>query len=569
MRLAFLLRAVTSGLLVAAPPALAQFRHQLGVKIPMRDRVRLSADLWLPAAAGRYPIILVRTPYLKTNERADRVGQYFAKNGYVYVIQDVRGRGDSEGTFGFWFQEIADGYDTVEWLAAQPWSNGRIGMTGSSYLGSTQWLAAKDRPPHLSCIIPIAPGGRYFDDVPFQGGAFLMSWGLPWINGTSERISQWPNATGIDWNKIWAHRPLSTADSVMGRIMPLYREVLQHTTMDAYWKRLHFDTKTFQRLNLPVLHVTGWFDAEQLSSLFYWEGMRAHSPAKDKQYLLIGPWTHGSIFGNTSKVGEMEFPTESIVDGRALALAFYDYCLRDGSFSSPRARIYVTGVNQWRDLDDYPIRDVENRRLYLSSTGSANSLSGDGRLTWTTPGAEQPDRYVYDPKNPVSVQGLDDASDHRPIQRRDDVLVYTTEELTEPLEVIGRIFVTLFAASDARDTDFIANLIDVYPDGRAVVLGPKPGILRARYRTGYEREVLLTPGKVEQYQIELYELGHVFLPGHRIRVEITSSAYPSLNPNQNTGNPIASDTAWKTAHQTVYHDRTRPSYIGLPVPAKH
>jgi putative CocE/NonD family hydrolase len=224
------------------------------------------------------------------------------------------------------------------------------------------------------------------------------------------------------------------------------------------------------------------------------------------------------------------------------------------------------GANEWRDLDAYPPREAEPRSLYLTSGGRANSLSGDGRLAWTVTSDAPPDRYTFDPKHPVPSRGFDNGTDQTANQRRDDVLVYTSDVLSEPVEIIGPVEVVLHAATDARDTDFTAKLTDVYPDGRALLLGPQTaGVIRARYRNGFDREELVTPGAVEEYTIRIGHVGHAFLAGHRIRIEISSSATPFVNPNQNTGNPVATDTEWKVAHQTIYHDRARPSRVVLPV----
>jgi hypothetical protein len=539
--------------------------------IPLRDGVKLAADLWLPEVPGKYPTILIRTPYMKTMAllKAAELGKYFASRGYALAVQDTRGRGDSEGRFDFFFPEGPDGYDTIEWLAAQPWSNGKVGMMGVSYLGTVQWLAAREHPPHLVCIAPTAPAGRWLEELPYQGGAFGHRWALNWLNGTSGRTQQ-GNTDGIDWDKILAHRPLLTADSVMGRPMRLYREFLQNPLMASYWKRIQFVPEDFARIDIPTLTVTGWYDGDQPGAMFYWRGLTANAPAKDKHFLLAGPWTHVQTFGGGSeKVGDTELTPESVVDNRAIHAAFFDWCLKGTSprFDAPRARVYVTGANVWRTFDAYPPANSAPRQLYLQSGGRANSIEGDGRLSWTAPVEQPPDRYTYDPQHPTpgSIGGENLANDRRPIQRRDDVLVYTSEPLTEPLEIVGDVRVNLQASTDALDTDFTAVLSDVFPDGRALKLGPRIGILRARYRNGFVKEELLTPNKAERFSIELFDIAHSFQPGHRIRLEIASSAAPEFNPNQNTGNPVATDTVWKVARQTVYHDRARASAITLPV----
>ena len=547
----------------------AQTRTHFDRRVPMRDGVELSTDVWLPDAVGRFPTILIRTPYLKAPQFERYRLEYFVRHGYAVALQDVRGRGDSDGDFHFYFGEGEDGYDTIEWIALQPWSNGDVGMSGGSYLGTVQWLAARERPPHLRCIIPTASSGRLFDEIPYLGGAFRMGWALDWLNDTSARSAQRPGAAGLDQEAILAHRPLFTMDDFMGRRIPLWREFLQHNTLDEYWAPLHFEAADFRQIDIPVLTVTGWFDGDQSGALSYWDGMAQHNPANNRHYLVIGPWTHAQTYlGGALSVGEVELSPESVLPIQEIRRRFFDSCLKGSAsdFGASRVRAYLTATGQWLELDRYPPPQATPTPLYLHSGGAANSLLGDGRLTWDAPQGEEPrDRFVYDPHNPVPTMGR--AVDQRPVQRRDDVLVYTTDALTDTLAIMGRVFVRLYAASDALDTDFTAKIQDVHPDGRAVALGSTEagGVRRARYRNGYLNTELLTPNEPELFEVELFDIGHAFLPGHRIRIEISSSAFPMVNPNQNTGNPVATDTEWKTANQTVFHDRERPSHVLLPV----
>ena len=563
--------AFLGGLLIAVvwSPAMAQVQQRFGVRTPLRDGIELVSDLWLPETPGRYPTVLVRTPYLKAKERWVNLGHTFAREGYAFMVQDVRGRGDSEGEFDFFFPDGEDGFDTIEWIGEQSWSNGQVGMMGGSYRATVQWLAARERPTPLVCLFPQAAAGRYFDELPYMGGAFLMEWALDWMNGTAGRIGQGANAGHTDWDKVYAHRPLITMDSVMGRAIPLYRDALTHSTADEYWQRILFSSSDFAEMDIPALTVTGWFDVDQPGAIHYWEGMRAYSPARDQQYFLSGPWNHGETrTGGSPMIGQLERTSRSMIDIDALALSWFNHCLKQEpqTFDFPRARVFLTGTNEWRDLADYPPPSMEQRRLYLHSTGHANTLYGDGALTWNEPTDEPSDSYLYNPRHPVPSGPAQVGEDQRVVQRRDDVLVYTTEVLEAPLTMLGRVWVVIHASTDARDTDFVAKLTDVYPDGRALLLGTWPaGVIRARYREGRDREVLVTPGEVEEYRIELFDMGHTFLPGHRVRIEITSSAHPFINPNQNTGNPVATDVEWRDAQQIIYHDQERPSYVLLPV----
>lgn len=549
----------------------AQVSQKYDVRIPMRDGITLSADMWMPEAEGRYPAILVRTPYVKVMTHLLKLGRYFAPKGYVVIIQDVRGRGDSDGEFGFYFVEGKDGYDSIEWIAQQPWCDGNVGMMGMSYLGAVQWLAARENPPHLKCITPTAPSAVYFEEFPYTGGAWAMSWALSWINGTSGRISQGGNLAGIDWEKIYRHRPLFTMDEVMGRKMKFYKEWMEHSTLDDYWKRIHFTSDDFRKMDIPALTTTGWFDVDQPGALTYWYKMREHSTVKDKMHLVIGPWSHSETFmGGDTKEGELKFSEDSIIDNLDLHLQFFNCYLKGltPDFNHPRARVYSTGSNRWREFDEYPPAEMNFKNLYFHSGGNANTLLGDGTLTWDAPGEEQPDKYTYDPKDPIRIDKMPGSHpmDNRLIEIRNDVLVYTGEVLTDPVDIMGAVKADLYVSSDAKDTDFMVKLIDVFPDGKAVGLGRyEMGIKRARYRFGYEKEVLLTPGKTEKITVDLFDIGHTFLPGHKIRIEVTSSAFPWVNPNQNTGNPVATDTEWNIAHQIVRHDHQYPSHVKLPV----
>lgn len=555
----------------AEPKPATTVRNLFDVRTPMRDGVELSSDVWMPREPGKYPIILLRTPYIKSMTAINMAefGRYFAEHGYAYVIQDVRGRGDSGGEFDFFFQEANDGYDSIEWLAKQPWSNGRVCMMGASYWGTVQWLAARERPPHLVCIAPTAPAGRYLNELPYVGGAFMTGWALPWLNDVSGHISQGANAAFVDWDRVNAHRPLITADEVLGRRIRLYREFLEHPTMDAYWRRIYFTPEDFRKIDLPMMTVTGLFDGDQPGAMHYWQGIETYGKPSADRYLVLGPWTHvQTLMGGAEKIGEFEFSKASILDNKQMHLDFFDRYLKQsrGALDWPHVRVYVTGRNEWRSFDKYPVAATPTR-LFLSSEGKANSNAGDGKLLRREQRKSTTDRFTYDPKHPVDMGDIKvQASDMKKLGDRADVLVYTSEPLDSALEVIGPVEVEVYAASDGRDTDFTAQVLDVYPDGRAAPLGPNSvGIIRARYRNGNEKEELLQPGKVERYRIDLGHVAHAFLPGHRIRVHISSSFASLFNPNQNTGNPVATDTEWRTAQQTIYHDTKRPSAVILPV----
>ncbi|MDO5834997.1 MAG: CocE/NonD family hydrolase [Methanobacterium sp.] len=598
----------------------------LSQETPLRDGVKLVSDIWLPQDHGKYPVIMIRTPYGRSSASMNYtgMGEYFAKQGYVFMVQDVRGKGDSQGNFDFLFQEGPDGYDTIEWAANQPWSNGKVGMMGFSYMGADQWLVAREKPPHLVCIAPTSATGRYMEEIPSIGGVFYMGWALPWTLANNGRTTDL-NTQNLNWTPIFNHRPLFTADEATGAQIPLYRQFLEHPTLDDYWKLIQFNDSDFTNINLPTLTTCGWFDTDQPGALFYWNGLKKNSNLSD-QYLIIGPWIHSGTFepgAQLSQIGDLPVPGAQR-DVLATHLAFFDYYLKNSisstsnsldnnsnntnsgdnslgynnsktnsstannssnQFNFPRATVYITGLSKWINLTNYPPDDMRTTPLYLNSQGQANTLNGNGFLQWNlTPITDTnnssasnstvnlnstvaSDSYTYDPANPRPVTLGEFATNSVSTENRSDVLIYTTSSLEEPIMILGPVTVDLYAASDAKDTDFVARLMDVYPNGTTINLGTyeSGGSIRARYRQGFDREVLLEPGKIEKYRIELFDMGHVFLPGHRIRLEISSSAYPVLHPNPNTGNPIATDTQQQVAHQTIFHNSEYPSSVILPV----
>lgn len=551
--------------------ALVPIRNIFGLRTAMRDGVKLVSDVWLPKAPGKYPVILIRTPYIRSTPQHAELGEYFARRGYAFVVQDARGRGDSEGKFEFYANESRDGYDAIEALAQEPWANGRVCTMGNSYLGTVQWLAARERPPHLACIAPSSPSGEYHNEVPTVGGAFMLYWAISWMNMTSDRISQAGSAAKVDWPTILQHRPLITMDEALGRRMPMYREMLEHDTFDSYWQHITLTEADFRKIEIPIMATTGWFDGDQMGQLYNWNGIENRGARAPDQFLVVGPWTHGQTFGGGSeKLGVIPLAKNAIIDNKAVHLAFFNRYLKQSAvpLNWPRVQLYVSGLNQWRSFDQFPVPTTPTR-LYLSSGGKANTLDGDGTLSWERPARQPSDKFSFDPRNPVPLTytGPLFGTDRRDTQKRQDVLVYTSSVLKDPVEVIGRLAVELYAATDGRDTDFTAAISDVFPDGTSALLGSKPvGILRGRYRNGRDaKPSLLTPNKPELFRIDLGHIGHRFLPGHRIRVEISSSAYPMFNPNQNTGNPIATDVEWRTAKQSIFHDTSRPSALVLPV----
>jgi putative CocE/NonD family hydrolase len=553
------------------------------VAVPMRDGVKLYADVFRPTAPGKYPVIVSRTPY--STERAPSAyaaGVFFAHRGYVYVLQDVRGRHESEGKWEPFRNDVEDGYDTIEWAANQPWSNGKVGMEGGSYLGHVQWRAAMSQPPHLVCIFPaVASTSLYHNWITLNGGwrlSFNFGWGPVrqesriMQNTGPHTINEGPTANSFD--KVLWHLPLMNMQELLGRHSQFYRDWIEHPNYDDYWKKINAE-EVFEKMATPAYSAGGWFDIFSDGTLKGYVGMATKGKtetARKQSRMIIGPWGHGS----SQKTGDLDFGPQAHVDWHGIQLRFFDYWLKgeqNGMDREPPVSLFVMGRNEWRLENEYPLARTQYRKLYLASNGKANSNRGDGRLTWDEPEpASKPDTYKYDPDNPVpSVGGnnccgtptLAGPRDQRPIEVRNDILVYTSDYLKEDLEVTGPVKVVVYASSDAPDTDFVAKLIDVYPDGHAYNMAE--GIVRARYRESLSAPKMLEPGKVYAFSIDLVGTSNLFRKGHRIRVDVTSSHFPQFDRNPNTGEPFGVNANVRVATQTVHHTRQYASHVLLPV----
>ncbi len=553
------------------------------VAVPMRDGVILYADIYRPAREGRYPVIVSRTPYSTERSPSSYASAvYYARRGYVFVYQDVRGRHESEGRWEPFRDDLEDGYDTIEWAAKQPWSNGKIGMEGGSYLGHVQWRAAQSRPPHLVTIFPrVASTSLYHDWITVNGGwrlAFNFGWGAV---RQESRIMQntgmhsMPAAPpGISYGQAVWHLPLTGMQGLLGRNAQFYKDWLAHPDYDDYWRKVSVE-EHFDKIDVPVHTMGGFFDIFAQGTLRGYEGVSkkgANAKARKGSHMVIGPWEHGI----SQKVGDMDWGEAAAIDGNALTLRWFDFWLKgidNGLDKEPPVKIFVMGRNQWRYENEYPLARTQYRPLYLNSEGAANGSHGDGRLSWDKPsGDSAKDLYTYDPANPVpslgganccGVSTVSGARDQRPNEHRGDILIYTSEPLESALEVVGPVKLKLWAASSAVDTDFVAKLVDVYPDGRAINVAE--GILRARYRNGLSSPEMLEPGKAYELEVDMIGTANSFEVGHRVRVHVTSSHFPQFSRNLNTGEPFGSGTAMKTADQTIYHSAMRASHILLPV----
>jgi putative CocE/NonD family hydrolase len=541
-------------------------------RVPMRDGLTLSADVYLPAdpvrEAGPWPVVLMRTPYQKANMRVLETGKYYTGHGYVFVAMDVRGRGDSDGEFVPHVNEGPDGYDAIEWCAAQPWSDGKIGTMGSSYPGYIQWLAALHQPPHLrTMIVRVTPSDPFVETPTGLHSPMHLCW-LHYVSGRGNQLME-----AVDWSQVYEHLPLLTMDERAGHRNQHWRNDTEHPQLDEYWEPLCYQTK-FERIDLPVLHISGWYDDEQIGTPLNYTGMTKHgasAAARANQRLLMGPWGHA--VNTAARIGEVDFGPRALIDLRGEERHWFDHWLKGSSsaeINSAPVRIFVMGVNAWRDEQKWPLARTQWTAYYLHSRGRANSRFGDGTLSTTAPGEDTPtDSYRYDPARPVpfitepTSSQIGGPDDYAAIERRDDVLVYRTEPLTGDTEVTGPIRVELYASSSAPDTDFTAKLVDIWPSGFTQRLAD--GMVRARFREGMRRPSLIEPGKIYHYSIDCWNTSQVFKAGHRIGLEISSSAFPKYDRNLNTGAPLGQTAEMTVAEQRVYHDAEHPSAVILPI----
>jgi putative CocE/NonD family hydrolase len=549
----------------------------------MRDGTRLSVDLYLPEADHPAPAILVRTPYTNTRDDFVAWGRYFPPHGYAVAIQDVRGRGDSDGVFTPWVDDFEDGYDTVEWVARQSWCDGRVGMLGGSYMAWVQWTAATRRPPHLVTMVAAGSPGRWGRDWPYRYGAFWAEDYMEWlyrVSGRSLQLSSIP-----DWGPVHRSRDLRQLDAQLGQPNPHWQAALDHPTVDAYWQQL--TVTGYEKMDWPVLHITGWYDPCAPGSLHHFREMLARSPAADRQALLLGAWNHGGGCKTGQLVpGSHDAAPDASLDLHKVWLEWFDRWLagRPGARETwPRVRYYALGGG-WRDADGWPPREARLVRLALHADGSLDvdgraDISGSGDVDharlWRTLGRSSAHptagtrTYRYAPDDPTPAIPVLDAGpppdpraeDLRFLEARADVLSYTTSPIATPLEVAGSVTLLLHAASSAPDTDFGALLSDVHPDGRSVLLSF--GIRRASFRESLTDPTLLSPHEIYALDLELSDVAHVVRAGHRLRLTVTSCLFPYYHPNPNTGEPLGAETRRQIAIQTIHHGPEHPSHLAL------
>lgn len=595
------------------PGSRFDLRIERDVPVPLPDGTVLRADVWRPGDGRPAPVLLQRTPYDKSFALVVQGGLDPARAvaaGYAVVVQDVRGRYASEGTFEPLVDEAADGAATIAWAAAQPFCDGRVATYGGSYGGATQLLAARERPPALRALLPHVTAADYHDDWFYEGGAFQLGFALHWARGLAAGELARRRARGEQVGALeelleaeladpaTAYRRLPLIDQpLLAELAPYYLRWLEHPLRDDFWQALS-PRGQFAAIDVPALHLGGWHDIFLPGTLAGYAALRDAGHAR--QRLIVGPWAHG---GWGDAVGEVVYGPQAsryALDPTDLHLRWFDAVLRrdgwaqsapgdaspeeraarrvlptesepPGEDFAPPVRIFVMGADRWRDEQEWPPARARTRRLHLRA---------DAALTWEPPESGEPQRtYVYDPADPVPTTGGrtlmagHEASialgprDSRALQGRPDVLVYTSAPLERALEVTGVVRLILQAASSAPDTDWTAKLLDVQPDGRALAVAD--GIVRARFRDGHGHARLLEPGVPERFVVEVGATAIVFAPGHRIQLELSSSNFPRFDRNPNTGGEPAQARACdlRTAHQRIFHDAARASWLELPVVA--
>jgi putative CocE/NonD family hydrolase len=562
------------------------------VMIPMRDKVRLSTDLYFPEEeVSNFPVILVRTPYKK--EMNELTGNYYAKRGYVVAVQDCRGRFASEGTWEPFIHEPQDGYDTIEWLGTQEWSTGKVGMIGASYEGWVQLWAASENPPHLTTIIPnVAPPDPFYN-IPYEYGSFFILGSIWWAEILeTEATGDLSGRTMAQINerkyeKILKSLPVIDLDEkILGKKNPYWRKWIQHDTNDDYWARANFMDK-LRDLNMPVFLQSGWFDGDGIGSKLNYMALRQSKNKFIK--LILGPWGHTDQ--SSSRIGDYEFGKAAAPDLQTLYLRWFDYWLKgidNKIVEEPLVEYFVMFSNEWLRGDTYPLPETQFAKFYLDSTEGANTSKGDGVLvTEMSEEGREYDQYVYDPGDPTPWPGyyykseeeiqqekektIDveeykkrvEAFHNKVTDSREDILVYQSSALEKPVSVAGPLSAVLYASTSAPDTDWYITLMDVDEKGKIFHL--VRGTIRARFRNSLAKPELLQKEKVYRYDIDMWQTGITFQKGHRIRIEIASALFPLFSRNLNTGGHNEMETKFQKATQKIFHSEKYPSHILLPV----
>ena len=576
--------------------------------IPMRDNIRLSTDLYVPKnKEGKLPVILIRTPYNKNvfrNKEKKHIAHFFSSQGYIVAVQDCRGKFESQGIYsppaG---NEANDGYDTVDWLTKQDWSNGKVGTFGCSYPGETQMVQAPLMHPGLAAMIPQAAGGvigaangRYNYWAGFKGGVLDHAASISWYFRAAHKYSYKPppgltdteilnireffnpavtKLPDIDLEQLNWYLPLIDVMNEAGAPPNDWVDLITKDFGDSWWHDVMGFYNGNEKFNTPAIHMSSWYDFSVEETLFasnYFRENAVSKSATENQFVIIAPTGHCDFDGadENTQVGEL-YIGDARFDYLGTYLKWFDYWLKAQENSvtdMPKVQYYTMGKNQWQSADAWPLPETKFAKYYLHSNGSANSRYGNGRLSLKLPKNELPDIYIYDPGNPVPTLGGSrseppGAFDQATVEIRNDVLVYSTPILKKGIEITGPITLIIYVSSSAKDTDFTAKLVDVYPDGKAYNI--QDTIFRSRYRDGFTKKVWMKEDEVYKIQLNLNAASNYFASGHIIRLQVSSSNFPMYERNLNTGGNNYDETEWIVAENTIHHSKEYPSHIILPI----
>ena len=571
-------------------PELHPFAPTFTDMVPLRDGVRLYTEVFLPKEHEKnttaYPTVLIRSPYSYSRpSRNDKFSlRQYLDSGFAVVFQLTRGQGKSEGVFHFFLDDVLDGYDCLDWVAEQHWCDGNIGMQGPSYLGSTQLLAARTQHPALKCIMPTAFVGNFTQLMPFLNGIPGLQVPMQWNKVADvESMDQLDAAYGDPallkhpvWGKAFRHRPLiEAADEVLtGDKLESWKAFMSHPQDDEYWADVHFTDEELLALDLPMFFTDGWYDST-IGPIDFFTRLETLQPDNPDRYLLVGPWNHFQTGRNSADDppnGDRATAANAAQDLVTQRLAFFERYLKGNKktiVQQDRARVYVTGAqgsdaNRWINAPTFPVPGTETVKFYLHSEGDARSFPSDGVLTGEMPADEPRDHYVYDPALATPTE-IDFLTDRREIEIRSDVLTYTTPPLHEPLTILGDMQLFLHASTNCKDTDWFAQVTEVFPDGRSIPFHYGYSCIRARYREGLKSEKLIAENTVKEFIFSLGLAGHQIAAGNQLRLSIFSANFPLFDPNTNTGNEVISDVETKVATQSVFHEQDHPSHIVLPI----
>lgn len=550
-----------------------------GLKIPMRDGVQLNATLYQPKNAVPTPVIFTLTPYI--SDSYHERGYYFARHGFTFALVDCRGRGNSGGDFEPFANEGHDAYDIVEWLAVQPWCDGKVAMWGGSYAGFNQWMALKEFPPHLKTIVPAASAHAGVD-FPFFKNIFF-SYEMQWLTLTSGVTG---NANLFEEQAFWIekfremyleHRPFNQFDQIVGNTSTHFQIWMQHPTPDAYYERMSLTPAEYDRIDIPILTITGHYDGDQPGAMHYYlQHMRSASPARDRHYLIIGPWDHAGTRTPNQEFGGLKFGEACMLDLNKLHTEWYAWTLQGGpkpEFLKQRVAYYLAGADEWKYANSLEAISNETRRLYLVSTnGSANDVFHSGALQPEPARENSPDQYSYDPLDvrPAELEREEiknNLTDQRyALNLFGNGLVYHSDPFNDDTEITGFLKLVAWIALDVPDTDFQVTVSEILSDGSHITL--TQDLLRARYRDSLAEEKLVIPGEINRYEFNGFTFfSRRIAKGSRLRLLIVSPNSIYLEKNYNSGGVVAAETAEnaRIAHVTLYHDADHPSYLELPL----